>query len=204
GVASSTSITGMSSRTAYRSLQAGQSSADSRSRYSSAPLQRGQTRISRRRGASVMAVYSILDSLDAVAESSQRGGVAAPVGEHFHVEIEIDGRSDERLDLAARPRADGLDARSAGADENAFLTVALNVQHRSNVHRGTRLAKFLYFARDAVRDFILELLERRLADHLCREKAHVLRAEIFGVVVERMFGEERSHAVEEAGYSVTG
>src|ERR1035437_2067891 len=179
----------MSSRTAQRSLQLWQSSADSRSRYSSAPLQRGQTRISRSRGASVMAgvLEEIPGSIDAVAEAAKRGGVAAPVGKHLHVQVEIDRRSDERLDLDARSRADGLDARSAGADEDAFLTVALDVQHRPNVHRGAGLPVLLDLAGDAVRHFILELLERGLADHLGREDAHVQSAEIVRVVVGRMF-----------------
>ena len=77
-----------------------QSSADSRSRYSSAPLQRGQTRMARSRGASVMADSEVLGSIDAVAEAAERGGVAAPVGEHLHVEVEVDRRPEERLDLA--------------------------------------------------------------------------------------------------------
>src|ERR1035437_5129314 len=193
----------MSSRTAQRSLQLWQSSADSRSRYSSAPLQRGQTRISRSRGASVMAgvLEEIPGSIDAVAEAAKRGGVAAPVGKHLHVQVEIDRRSDERFDLDARSRADGLDARSAGADENAFLTVALDVQHCPNVHRRTRLPVLLYFTGDAVGHFILELFERGFADHFGREEAHALRAEIVGVVVERMLGKERAHAVQQAGDS---
>src|ERR1035437_699648 len=146
----------------------------------------------------------MVGSIDAVAEASKRGSVAAPVGKHLHVEIEIDRRPDERLDLAPSTRSDGLDARSAGADEDAFLTVALDMQHRPNVHRGARLPVLLYLTGDAVGHFILELFERGLADHLGREEAHVLRAEIVGVVVERMFGEDGAHAVEQAGHAVAG
>ena len=103
--------------------------------------------------------------------AAARCGVFAPVREHLDPQIEIDRRADERFDLFARGASDVPDALPLGADEDPLLAVALDVDDRSNVHRRCVLTKLLDLARDAVRHFVVELLERRLAHQLARRRS---------------------------------
>ena len=75
-------------------------------------------------------------------------------------------------------------ALALGADENAFLTVALDVQHRPNVHGRSVLPELVDLAGDAVGDLVAELLQRRFAHQLRYEEAHVLRADLVGGIEE--------------------
>src|SRR5262249_4551054 len=108
---------------------------------------------------------SILGEL--IAEPMQRLRVAPPIRKHLDPQVEVHARADERFDLATRGPADGANALPTGADEDLLLALPLDVEDRSNVHGRLRLAKLLDLACDAIRHFIVELLERRLANQLC-------------------------------------
>ncbi len=75
------------------------------------------------------------------------------------------------FDLAPRIAADVANALPAGADEDALLAFALDVEDRIEcTHGDCALAEFLDLARDAVGNFVVELLERRLANELRHEE----------------------------------
>src|SRR5690348_254323 len=138
------------------------------------------------------------------AESSERGRIASPVGKHFDPEIEVDGRIDQRLDFLARRATDLLNPRALLSDHYALLALALDVEHRSNVHRAAIFAKLLDRARNAVRHFLLELLEGRLADELRCEESHGLFSDIVFWIEERALGQRRSDAIDECVDALAG
>src|SRR5437667_2212921 len=76
-------------------------------------------------------------------ESLERLHVPAPVRQHFDPEVEIHRAADERLHLLSRHAADRPDTRAFRTDEDALLAVALDVEHRTNVHRHGVLPKLL-------------------------------------------------------------
>src|SRR5262249_46848025 len=71
------------------------------------------------------------------AQLAQLLRVALPVLGDLHEQVEEDRRPEERLDVAARGRADLAQARAAGADDDGLLAGALDVDVRPYVEEGT-------------------------------------------------------------------
>src|SRR6185437_473831 len=108
---------------------------------------------------------------DVVAESMEGVHVAPPVRQDFDREVEVHPVADQRFDLLAGGTPDVADALSTGADEDALLAFAFDVEDGSNVHGRLGFAVFLDLARHTVRHFVLELFERRLANELGGEES---------------------------------
>src|SRR6185437_13677488 len=87
--------------------------------------------------------------------------------------------------------------RALLSDHYALLALALDVEHRSNVHRAAIFAKLLDRARNAVRHFLLELLEGRLADELRGEESDGLFSDIVLGIEDRAVGQRRSVTIDE-------
>src|SRR6185503_3313704 len=117
-----------------------------------------------------------------ISETRERVRVLAPVRKHLHPEIEIDVLRQKRFDFGACRLSNAANPRTLAADEDPLLTIALDVQDRTNIHRALALPKLLDFTRDAVWHFIAQLLERRFADQLTHEEAQMLGADfVFGI-----------------------
>src|SRR3569623_1798080 len=117
----------------------------------------------------------------------QRVCVAPPIRKDLDPQIEVHATANQHFDLLACRATDRFDTLAARADENLLLSISFDVEHRTNVHRRLRFPKLLDLAGDAVRDFVVELLEGGFATELTHEEANCLRADLILGIEERTF-----------------
>src|SRR5213075_3000976 len=77
----------------------------------------------------------------------------------------------QRLDLGARRCAERLDGATALANDDAFLTVALDVQYGPNIYRLGTLPKLIDFTRHTIGQLFMKLFERRFTDEFRQRTA---------------------------------
>src|SRR5206468_11147408 len=96
--------------------------------------------------------------------------VAAPFGQDLHVQVEEDPLAEESFDLGAGGRAERFDGAPPFPDHDALLAVPLDVHDRPNIYWLGALPKLVDLAGDAVRQLLVQLLERRLPNELRRKE----------------------------------
>src|SRR3970282_588595 len=111
--------------------------------------------------------------------------ISAPVGQDLDPQVEEDGRGEQVLDLQTCRAPDLPDTRTTMSDHAPLLAFTFDVDDRPNVHRTSILTELLYRAGNGVWHFVIELLERRLADEFRGKEAQVLGADVIVGVEER-------------------
>src|SRR6476469_11054677 len=110
------------------------------------------------------------------AQLAQLARVALPVLGDLDLEVEVDGRAEEGLDLLAGGRADGAQAGALVADHDPLLGVALDVEvghdHQQRLVVGASLAQphLLDHDGDRVRQLVAHALKRGLTDEAGGER----------------------------------
>src|SRR2546430_2891945 len=98
--------------------------------------------------------------------------MAPPPWKHFDVQLEVNRAVEQRCDLGAGRLAQRLDRAPPFPNDDALLTVPLDVHHRPNIYRLRALPELVDCDRDRVGQLLVQQLERRLAHELRREEAH--------------------------------
>src|SRR5690625_3042427 len=104
------------------------------------------------------------------AQSAERLRITLPVLEDLHVQIEVHGRPQERLDPPPRTGADLLEARAAAADDDRLLAVAFDVDVHVDVPQRAILgpvlprSHLLHLHGERVGQLVADVLQRGFAD----------------------------------------
>src|SRR5687767_4272661 len=134
---------------------------------------------------------------DVIAEPLEGRSASAPVGQHLDPHVEVYTFAHKSLDFLAGGLTQLADPGALRPDDYPLLAVPLDVNHRPNVPRRSTFAELLDADGDAVRDFVMQLLEDRFADHLGDEEPDRLRADIVIGIQKRAFGKRSGDVLNE-------
>src|SRR5256885_7062661 len=91
-----------------------------------------------------------------IAESPRPSSVAPAAWQHLHVQIEIYTAVEQRRDLGAGRCPERFDRAPPLPDDDALLTVPLDVHHRPNIYRLRALPELVDLDRDAVGQLVVQ------------------------------------------------
>src|SRR5439155_1130096 len=113
-----------------------------------------------------------------------------------HTQVKNHAPAEKRLDLGARRGAEGFDGSAALADDDPFLAVAFDVEHRPNIYRLGALPELIDLTRDAVGQLFMQLLEGGFANEFRRKEAHRLGGQLVGIIMKGAFGKPGTQGLE--------